>query len=92
MDRARDTREFAAYQWIAVRHEIDYRKPAFAGDLLSINTRIVRIRRVRAWYETIVRRQSTTLVEACSCWVCVDGVTGALNVMPAETKARFLPG
>lgn len=83
--------EFNAYKWIAVRHEIDYRHPALLNDLVSIDTRIVRVRRVRAWYETTVRRESTVLVEASSCWVCVDAATGALTAIPQQTTARFLP-
>lgn len=80
--------EFAAYQWVAVRHEIDYRHPALEGNLVSIDTRIDCIRRVRAWYDTTVRCGNTILVEARSCWVCVDSETGALTVIPSEITAR----
>ena len=83
--------EFAAFLWLAVRHEIDYRRPAHLGDLLSVETRIVEVRRVRAWYETVVRRESVPLVEARSCWCCIDAATHSLIPIPADTVARFLP-
>lgn len=82
--------EFAAYDWLAVRHEIDYRRPAHLDDRLTVATRIVAIRRVRAWYETIVTRGGETLVEARSCWCCIDAANGGLTPIPADTAARFL--
>lgn len=82
--------EFAAYLWLAVRHEIDYRLPAFADDLLRVETRIVEVRRVRAWYETLIARDETTLVEARSCWCCIDAENQRLIPIPADTAARFL--
>lgn len=38
---------FAAYLRLAVRHELDYRQPAFAEDILRVETRIVTIKRAR---------------------------------------------
>lgn len=83
--------EFAAYEWIAVRHEVDYRRPALIDELVRVTTRIVSVRRVRAWYETSIMRGSDTLVEARSCWCCIGAVSRRLTPVPAETVARFLP-
>ena len=83
--------EFAKYAWVAVRHEIDYRCPAVADDRLDVSTRIVEIRRARAWYETIISRDGTTLAEARSCWCCIDAETAKLTAMPRITARRFLP-
>lgn len=83
--------EFAAYAWVAVRHEIDYRCPAVANDQLDVSTKIVEIRRARAWYETVISRDGTTLAEARSCWCCIDAVTGKLTAIPRLTAQRFLP-
>jgi len=82
--------ELAAFHWVALRHEIDYRAPAFAGDALTVTTRLVEVRRARAWYETIVARDGLTLVEARSCWGCVDAASGRLTALPHETAARIL--
>jgi acyl-CoA thioester hydrolase len=82
--------EFAAYLWLAVRHELDYRSPAFADDVLQVETRIVAIRRVRAWYETAITCRNTILVEARSCWCCIDAESRRLTPIPAGMAARFL--
>ena len=82
--------ELGALQWIALRHEIDYRAPAFENDALTVTTRLVEVRRARAWYETIVARDGITLVEARSCWGCIDAASGRLTAVPPETAARIL--
>lgn len=82
--------ELAAFDWLAVRHEIDYRRPAHIGDRVRVETRIVETRRVRAWYETRIICGSETLVEARSCWCCVDARTHRLIPIPTDTTMRFL--
>src|SRR5947208_2106703 len=82
--------EIAAFQWIALRHEIDFRAPAFEGDALIATTRLVEVRRARAWYESAIARDGLALVEARSCWGCIDAASGRLTVIPPETAARIL--
>jgi acyl-CoA thioester hydrolase len=82
--------EFAEFLWLAVRHEIDYRRPAHIDDLLQVTTRLTAIRRVRAWYETVISCNGVTLVEARSCWCCIDAETHRLIPIPAATASRFL--
>jgi acyl-CoA thioester hydrolase len=82
--------EIAAFQWIALRHEIDFRGSAFEGDSLIATTRLVEVRRARAWYETVIARDGVTLVEARSCWGCIDAASGRLTAVPPEISARIL--
>ena len=49
-----DAAERAALDWIAVRHEIDYRLPAFCGDRLVVELRLESVRRARAWFRSTV--------------------------------------
>lgn len=84
--------ELAALDWIAVRHEIDYRKPAFEGDRLTIAVRLDSVRRARAWYSTVIRRGDDIIAEAVSCWCCIDAATGRLTVIPPDASSRFLIG
>ena len=79
----------AAFDWIAVRHEIDYRKPALMGERLAINVALTSVRRARAWYATTIYRGSELIAEVVSCWCCIDARTGRLTVVPAGTIARF---
>jgi len=82
--------EFVAFDWIALRHEIEYRLPAHAGEDLAVEVRVVDVRRARAWYETVVRRGDAVLMEARSCWGCIDLSTSRLTVIPAATAERFM--
>jgi acyl-CoA thioester hydrolase len=82
--------ELERFQWVALRHEIDYRRPAFEGDALVVATRLVEVRRARAWYETRVDRDAVGLAEARSCWGCIDSCNGRLTVIPPETASRIL--
>ena len=82
--------EIGAFQWIALRHEIDFRASAFEGEALIVSTRLIKVRRARAWYETIITRDGQTLVEARSCWGCIDAASGRLTAAPPETASRIL--
>jgi len=86
---AATSEEIAACQWIALRHEIDYRAPAFEGDPLTVSTRLMEVRRARAWYETVIARGDVALVEARSCWGCIDAASGRLTEIPPETAERI---
>ena len=81
--------EFASLLWVAVRHEIDYRRPAFLGDVLAIKVRLDQVRRARAWYETVILRGDQLIVEARSCWCCIDAESRRLTVIPRETAERI---
>lgn len=83
-------REFGDLLWVAVRHEVDYRCPAFVDDLLHVETRIVGTRRARAWYDSAITLGERIIVEARSCWCCVDAKSRRLTRIPSETAARFL--
>lgn len=85
-----DAIEAASFEWIAVRHEIDYRKATFAGDRVVIDVRIESVRRARAWYRSIVTRDGDLIAEALSCWCCIDAVTHRLTVIPGSATDRFL--
>ena len=82
--------EFSALRWVAVRHEIDYRRPAFAGDRLQALTRLSSVKRARAWYRTSILRDDVTLAEALSCWCCIDAATQSLTVVPPFLVAQHL--
>lgn len=82
--------EFASFLWVAVRHEIDYRRPAFLGDTLQISVRLDEVRRARAWYETTISRNDEMLVEGRSCWCCLDAESRRLTVIPRDVAARIL--
>lgn len=65
----------AAHCWVAVRHEITYRKPAFLEDDVVATVLLEKVQGARAFYETVIRRGSEVLAEVKSSWCCLDAET-----------------
>lgn len=80
-----------AYLWIALKHEITYRKPAFLRDQLTANVVLEQVRRESAFYETTIRRGSEVIAEVKSRWCCVDAVTQRPVRVSAAVMACFFP-
>ena len=76
--------------WVVRRHEIDYHRPAVAGDELEVTTRVESITQVRATRRTsIVRLNDNVLVaEAVTHWVWV-GLDGRPRRLPRELIAAL---
>jgi acyl-CoA thioester hydrolase len=67
--------EVAKHLWVALKHEITYRKPAFLEDEVVATVLLEKVQGVRAFYETIIRRGDDVLAEVKSSWCCVDAET-----------------
>lgn len=80
----------AAYRWVAIKHEITYRRPAFLGDVLTATVVLERVRRESAYYETLIHRGSELIAEARSRWCCMDAVTLRPACLPQEIVNSFL--
>ncbi len=65
----------AAHLWVAIRHEITYRKPAFLDDEVIATVILEKVQGARAFYETIIRRGEEVLAEVKSSWCCLDAQT-----------------
>lgn len=65
----------AAHLWVALRHEITYRKPAFLEDEVIATVILEKVQGARAFYETVIRRGEEVLAEVKSSWCCVDAET-----------------
>lgn len=72
----------ALHHWIAVKHEIGYRPPAFLRDQFVASVMLDRVQRESAFYESVIRRGSDVIAEVKSRWCCIDA---------ARHKALFLP-
>ncbi|MBZ6379256.1 thioesterase [Pacificimonas flava] len=62
----------ARYLWVALKHEITYRKAAFLEDQLTASVMLQKVKGVRAFYRTIIRRGEEVLAEVESTWCSVD--------------------
>jgi acyl-CoA thioester hydrolase len=61
--------------WVALKHEITYRRPAFLGDSVIATVLLEKVHGARAFYATVIRRGEEVLAEAKSSWCCLDSVT-----------------
>ncbi|GAA4647513.1 acyl-CoA thioesterase [Pontixanthobacter gangjinensis] len=66
----------ASRAWVALKHEITYRKPAFLDDTgVAANTVLESIKGARAFYNTVIQRGEEVLAEIQSSWCCIDTET-----------------
>ena len=65
----------AKHGWVALKHEITYRKPAFLEDEVIAKVVLESIQGARAFYETVVKRGEEVLAEVKSSWCFIDSQT-----------------
>lgn len=82
----------AAHLWVALRHEITYRKPAFLNDQVIATVIVEKVQGARAFYETLIRRGEEVLAEVKSSWCCLDSATLRPARIAKDIIERFLPG
>jgi acyl-CoA thioester hydrolase len=81
----------AKHLWVALKHEITYRKPAFINDEVIATVMLEKIHGARAFYETLIKRGEEVLAEVKSSWCCVDAETLRPARIAAEIAAHFFP-
>ncbi|QZH74065.1 MAG: acyl-CoA thioesterase [Erythrobacter sp.] len=67
--------EVASKAWVALKHEITYRRPAFLNDEVIAETVLEKIAGARSFYNTVIRRGEDVLAEVQSMWCCIDATT-----------------
>ena len=77
--------------WVVRSHNIEYLRPAFAGDRIQVRTWVVNIRRARSLrcYRFIRVTDGKLLVKGDTDWVFVDAKTGAPRPVPKEIIQIF---
>ena len=81
----------ASYRWIAIKHEIIYRKPAFLADQLVALLSLDALTGARARYMTAIARGNETVVDVVSSWCCVDARTFRPVRLARDVVELFLP-
>jgi acyl-CoA thioester hydrolase len=77
--------------WVALKHEISYRKPAFLDDDVFANVVLESIHGARAFYNTVIKRGEEVLAEVKSSWCCIDAATLRPARIGADIAAYFFP-
>jgi acyl-CoA thioester hydrolase len=77
--------------WVVRSHNIEYLRPAFAGDRLEVRTWVVNLQRVRSLrrYRFIRLSDGKLLVKGETDWVFVDALTGVPRPVPMEIIDLF---
>jgi acyl-CoA thioester hydrolase len=77
--------------WVVRSHNIEYLRPAFAGDHIEVRTWVVNIRRVRSLrrYRFILVVDGKLLVKGETDWVFVDAKIGVPRLVPEEIIKIF---
>jgi acyl-CoA thioester hydrolase len=81
----------ASHLWVALKHEISYRKPTFLQDAVVAEVIAEKVEGARAYFTTIVRRGQEVLSEVKSTWCCLDAATQRPARLARDVIARFLP-
>lgn len=58
--------------WVAIKHEITYRAPAFLDQQVEVLTLVERVIGAKAHFEARIRRGGTVLAEVRSIWCSLD--------------------
>jgi acyl-CoA thioester hydrolase len=75
--------------FVVRRHEIDYLKPAYAGDVVKLVTWVDSWARVSSIRKTRVMRDGVELARAATIWALVSNESGRPCRIPAEVKRAF---
>jgi len=76
--------------WVALKHEITYRKPAFLQDDVIATVILKKVQGARAFYETVIRRGEDVLAEVRSSWCCLDAGTLRPSRLAKSVIERFI--
>ena len=81
----------ASHLWVALKHEITYRKPTFLGDDVIATVLLRKVQGARAFYDTVIRRGEEVLAEVTSSWCCLDAETLKPARLASSIVERFFP-
>jgi acyl-CoA thioester hydrolase len=81
----------ATHLWVALKHEITYRKPAFLDDVVVADVIAERVQGARAFFSTVIRRGEDVVAEVQSCWCCLDAASKRPARVAVDIAKRFLP-
>ena len=78
------------FSWVVVRHEIDYKKPAFVNNDITVSTWVGEWTNVTCERFTEIHRGDELLVKGRTVWCLIDRETGKPARIRAELVERFV--
>lgn len=77
--------------WVALKHEISYRRPAFLDDNVVADVIAEQVQGARALFTTVIKRGEEVIAEVKSTWCCLDAASRRPARLARDVIARFLP-
>ncbi|MCL6683004.1 acyl-CoA thioesterase [Sphingomonas alba] len=81
----------AGHLWVALKHEISYRRPTFLDDIVFADVIAEKVEGARALFTTVIKRGEDVLAEVQSTWCCLDAASLRPARLARDIVARFLP-
>jgi acyl-CoA thioester hydrolase len=81
----------ARHLWVAIKHEISYRRPAFLEDVVVADVIAKQVQGARALFTTVIKRGEEVVAEINSTWCCLDAVSRRPARLAKDIVGRFLP-
>lgn len=74
--------------WVVRTHHIEYLRPVFAGESITVLTWVANFRKVRSLrkYRLVRANDQAVVAEAETDWVLVDAATGRPRAIPQEVQ------
>lgn len=86
---AATSKQIEGIDWVVLRHEIDYLRPAFANEEITACTWVGDATAAKCERLTEIRRDDKILVKAKSIWCALDSKTLRPRRIDDELKERF---
>ena len=80
----------AQHLWVALKHEITYRRPAFLEDNVVAQVVAEGMHGARAFFHTLIKRGEDVLAEVKSSWCCLDVATQRPARLAREVVRMFV--
>jgi len=81
----------AKHLWVALKHEIEFRRPTFLEDDVVADVIAERVQGAKALFTTVIRRGEEVLAEVKSTWCCLDAVSQRPARLAKDVASRFVP-
>jgi acyl-CoA thioester hydrolase len=81
----------ARHLWVALKHEISYRRPTFLDDVVVADVIADKVEGAKALFTTVIKRGEDVLAEVKSTWCCLDAQSLRPARLARDIAARFLP-
>ena len=90
-ERVAPSEAVAQHLWVALKHEISYRRPTFLEDVVVADVIAEQVQGAKALFTTVIKRGEDVLAEVKSTWCCLDANSLRPARLAKDIVHRFLP-